>query len=200
MLGLTACGDKVSEGTNEELVTSISVNKDGSIESKIVEAFGESYYDVSDLRAMIEEAVSDYSKQAPTSEISLKGCDVSDSVVTVEMKFNDYNAYAGFNNENFFAGTIQAAYEAGYDLNMTLNAVSSKEGSATVSKQELLSMGDNHIVILEKSKLDEEGKMGETIRVNCYNEILYVGDGVSAVGKKSADISLAEGLGIVVFK
>lgn len=210
VLSLTACGDKEQQdkssgkgNANDEMVTSISVNKDGSIESRIVEKFDAAYYDVSALQAMIEEAAADYSRETAGAEISLKECKVTDGKVNVEMTFNDCNAYAGFNGETFFAGTIQDAYEAGYDLNVTLKAVSSKDGAGTVSKQELLGMGDSHIVIFERPVQEDEA--GEdpaeaTMRINCYGNILYVGDGVSTVGKKSADVSIDQGVGIIVFK
>ena len=64
MLGLTACGEKTQE-VKDELVasaakSSISVNKDGSISSTIVEDFVESYYDVEGLKTMIETSINAY--------------------------------------------------------------------------------------------------------------------------------------------
>jgi hypothetical protein len=94
-------------------------------------------------------------------------------------------------------GTITEANMAGYDLNMTLKDVS--DTSVTISKPQLLSMGDSHIIILEADKV-EEGAVIETVSVNCYDEILYVGDGVTKTGKKSADMNIANGYGIIVFK
>lgn len=210
VLGLTACGDTERQGTSsgkgadksnakDEMVTSISVNKDGSIESRIVEEFEASYYDVAALRAMIEEAATDYSNETAAAEVSLKGCEVVGGKVNVEIKYNDYNAYAGFNGETFFAGTIQDAYQAGFDLNMTLKSVDSN-GDKTISKQELLSMGDNHIVIFARPLEEEEQPDGAVMRINCYENILYVGDNVSAVGKKSADVSIDQGVGVIVFE
>jgi hypothetical protein len=46
----------------------------------------------------------------------------------------------------------------------------------------------------------EDGTEIETIRINCYDEILYVGDGVTRVDKKTVDMNVAKGYGIVVFK
>lgn len=210
VLCLTACGNKEQQNkpsdkgnAKDEMVTSISVNKDGTIESRIVEEFEAAYYDVSALQAMIEEAAADYSRETAAAEVSLKGCKVVDNKVNVEITYNDCNAYAGFNGETFFAGTIQDAYEAGYDLNVTLKAVSSKDGAQTVSKQELLGMGDSHIVIFERPVQEDgagEEAAGATMRINCYGNILYVGDGVSTVGKKSVDVSIDQGVGIIVFK
>lgn len=202
MLGLTACGEvidldqetKTKEVKDEVAATisSISVEKDGRISSTIVEDFMESYYDVDGLKSMIESSISEY-KAEHEAEIKLESCKVKDGVVNVLMEYGDYQTYAGFNNEDFFAGTIKEANWAGYDLNVTLRSTSD---NATVSKPELLGMGDNHIVIVGSSQEPDAGQL----RVNCYNEILYVGDGVTTVSKKSADISLSDGYKIIVFK
>lgn len=238
---LTACGDNTLNNNNgssgkgtgskkskDELVTSISVEKNGKIHSKIIEEFGEDYYDVAGLKAMIEESIAEYAKQPQSGEVSLKKCETAGTSVTVEMEFEDYHAYAEFNGENFFAGTIQGANEAGFNLDMTLQSVSSKgDGTDTISKPGLLSMGEKHIVILELTghedevqplaepqEVQNEGENQESqaddpdqtqqaveaMRINCFGDILYISDGVSTVSKKSADINLKNGLSVIVFK
>ena len=199
-MGLTACGEKTQtqEGESESTVSSISVNKDGSISSRIVEDFAESYYDAGGLKSMIESAIADYKAEDSTAQITLKSCKAGDGNVNVLIEFADYKSYSGFNGENFFAGTIQAANQAGFDLNVTLQAASEKSEKTSVSKPELLGMGDSNIVILETGQTDGEGT--QKIRVNCFGDILYVGDGVTTVGKKSADVAFTGGYGIIVFK
>lgn len=198
MLGLTACGER-TDGDADGAATSISVKKDGSISSKIVEDFGESYYDAGALKSMIETSISDYRTTNVTARITLRNYEVADGTANVLMEFGDYQSYAGFNDERFFAGTVQGANQAGFDLDMTLSAVSDKLENASVSKSELLGMGSSHIVILETEKPDDDQE-AETIRVNCFDEILYVSDGVTAVGKRSADVKLPGGYGVIVFK
>ena len=66
ILCCTACGEvirdeEMTESASETSTTStISVKKDGSISSKIVEAFTESYYDVDGLKTMIESSIVEY--------------------------------------------------------------------------------------------------------------------------------------------
>lgn len=200
MLGLTACGSKAEEESAADAsVSSVSVNKDGSITSKIVEDFAESYYDVDGLKSMIETAIAEYKSQNDAAQISLKKCEKTEGAIEVLIEFGSFSDYAGFNEEDFFAGTIQAANQAGYDLNVTLQATSDSLEKASISKPELLGMGDHHIIIIEAAKTEEVGDL-ETIRVNCFGEILYVGEGVTAVDKKSADVTLSDGYGIIVFK
>ena len=197
-----ACGNQEKDNgsaAGTDFTTVISVNKDGSVESKIVEEFSQEHYDIEELKAMIENSISEYMQSAFGSEIKLKSCKKTDDDVTVEMEYSDYKAYSEFNGEEFFSGTIKAAYEAGYDLNMTLNSVNN-ENSSAISKQELLNMGDKHIVIWEVPKISGELQEIEPVGIKCFDEILYTGEGVVLENKKTATINLSDDLGIVVFE
>lgn len=203
MLGLTACGEVVQPENKEvkdELaatVTSLSIEKDGGISNTIVESFsGDYYYEDGEegLKTMIESSIDEYTSENGDAQIKLKSFKVKDGVATVVMEYGDYQTYAGYNGEDFFAGTIRDANMAGFDLNVTLKSISD---DTTASKPELLGMGDSHIVIVGCEKDPEQP---EQLRINCFDEILYVGDGVATVGKKSADISLSKGYKIIVFK
>lgn len=205
ILCCTACGEvipeeEMPESASEMATTStISVKKDGSISSKIVEAFTEqSYYELDGLKSMIESSIAAYQAENAAAQVKLKSCKAKGDDVNVELEFGDYQSYAGFNDEGFFAGTVQAANKAGFDLNMTLKGAGGKQKDTTISKQDLLGMGDNHIVILEPS-VEEEGAT-QVVRVECFDEILYVGDGVTATGKKSADVTVSDGYKVIVFR
>lgn len=200
VLGLTACGEVIPQEEREvtdevaATVSSLSIKKDGSISSTIIENFIESYYNEDDLKAMLESFVDEYKAANVTAQIELKSFKVKDGVTNIVMEYGDYQTYAGFDREDFFAGTIRDANMAGIDLNVTLKSVSD---STTVSKPELLGMGDSHIIIIGNAEEPEES---EQLRINCFDEILYVGEGVTTVGKKSADVSLSKGYKIIVFK
>ncbi len=204
ILCCTACGEvirdeEMTESASETSTTStISVKKDGSISSKIVEAFTESYYDVDGLKTMIESSIVEYQAENTAAQVKLKSCKAKGDNVNVEMEFGDYQSYAGFNDEVFFAGTVQAANKAGFDLNMSLKGVGGNQENATISKPDLLGMGDNHIVILEPSV--EEEDVTQVVRVECSDEILYVGDGVMVTGKKSSDVTVSDGYKVIVFR
>ena len=191
VLGMTACGTG-KDLVGDALMNSVSIAKDGSIESMIVEDFTESYYNVEDLNQMIQSTISDYQKVAPESVISIEACEMVDQKVKVVLKYNDAAAYTGYNSELLFVGTIQEAYEAGYDLNMTLTGTDKE--ATQISRQELLNMGENHIFIMEN--VLKEG----TLRVNCYDNILYTGNGVTAIAKKKADIEPTDGYSVIIFK
>lgn len=198
---MSACGNNVTKETEDNFSTSVTIKKDGYIEDKITEEFSKEYYDESELETMINQSISEYLKNAPNSKISIKKCKKDKDNVVVEMEYSDYKAYEGFNGETFFSGTIKEAYEAGYDLNFKLSSVASdSETKTVVSKQELLNMGDKHIVIMEINADVQNMQEIEPVYINCYDEILYVGDGVSLSGKKTAKANVTEGMAVVVFK
>ena len=47
---------------------------------------------------------------------------------------------------------------------------------------------------------DTDQTVSDQIRVNCFDEILYISDGVTTTGKKSAYVELTNGYRIIVFK
>lgn len=216
ILGLCACGDNSLSDNEKKEMSEITLKKDGSIESRLaVEGFGADY-SADDLKSLIEKSITEYQRLSANAKISLKSCEkTAEDKLSVEMAFNDDEAYAGWNNylieymyaqelgkdtsvieydtHGFFAGTISDAYAAGYSLDITLTAVSEHSDKDKVTKADLLSMGDSHIVIMEC--YDDE-----PVAVSCYNEILYVSDGVVYTGKKEADISAGNGYEMIVFK
>ncbi len=191
ILGMTACGTE-DASVEENLMNSISIEKDGSIESIIVEDFTESYYSVDDLKNMIQDTITDYRKQDPDSEITLETCEMVDQKVKVVLKYNSADTYSGYNSETLFVGTVQEAYAEGYDMNMSLTGTD-KEGTK-IGRQELLNMGENHIMIMENVIKDG------TLRVNCYDTILYTGNGITPIAKKKADVEPTQGYSVIVFK
>lgn len=190
MMWLTACGANADADTE---VNSLTIDKNGSVENTIVESFDKEYYDLDGLNTMIQDSIDQYCRQNPTSEITVVSSEVKNSQVRVTMKYDSAASYTGYNSELLFAGTVQEAYEAGYDLNVSL--VSAKDETDRIGKQELLGMGDHHIVIMELPDSAEDG-----MRLSCFGEILYTGDGVSLLNKKTADIEQTQGVSVVVFK
>ena len=191
MVWLTACGSGAD--AEQETVNSLILDKDGSVENMIIEGFDKDYYDLDGLNTMIKDSIEQYCRQNPSADITLKGSEVSDGQVRVSMKYDSAASYMGYNSETLFVGTVQEAYSAGYDLNISLTDV--KDSSNTVGKQELLEMGEKHIVIIQLPSTMTDG-----MRLQCFGEILYISDGVNPVSKKTADIEQSQGVSVVVFK
>ena len=196
----TACGNKTQTDDGGQ-ITSISIEENGSIENTIIEDFSQSYYELDSLSAMIEQDIEAYHNQNPDSKISLSKCELinDDNTVRVVMKYGDCQTYTKFNGENLFFGTVQDAYAAGYDFDMTLNEINKGEMTgSSISRNDILGMGTKHILIIEKPS--DEDKAQEKIAVKCYGDIEFVGAGVEPTGKKSANMSWTQDYCVLIFK
>lgn len=149
-LTLTAC----SMGEEE---SQVSVLKDGTVDSVIVEGFDKSYYDKDELQQMILEEVSTYNRNAGSGVISVEKVSVEDGEAKVRMTYACADDYAAFNDGIFFIGSVQEAQEAGYDLNKVLS--STTDNLATVGMSDMLAMKDVNILITDmKTQVVLNGK------------------------------------------
>ena len=83
---------------------------------------------------MIGDSIEQYCTQNPTAEITLTRSEVTDDKVKVNMKYDSAATYMGYNSELLFVGTVQEAYAAGYDLNLSL--ASAGDETDRIVKQE----------------------------------------------------------------
>lgn len=166
-MSLTGCTSDDSAVTE----TTIEVKKNGSVVHTIVEDFSEDYYELEDLRTTIQSACDTYNGRAGRDTVTVGSLEESEGVLTAVMNYKSTSAYAEFNKQALFAGTIKDAYNAGYDLDVTL--FPAQEADTPVEKEELLAMGEKHIVILR-----------EAVDVMVWNKILYFSDSVIRTNNK----------------
>lgn len=145
-LGLVSCG-----GSGESSVTTLSLLKDGSVQSDIWENFGESYYDSEELQNSILSQAADYNKEAGSSKITVEKVEARDAVAVVKMIYEKPEDYASFNRSVFFVGTAKEAQEAGYQLDMVLSGA--KDANETIGKSDILAMGDEKLLITDVEDL-----------------------------------------------
>lgn len=165
IIGLAGCGSSESAVT----ATTIEVKKDGSVIHTIVEDFSEDYYDLEALEREIQDACDTYNASAGEGSVTVGEAVVEDGVLTVRMTYQNAAAYAGFNKQALFSGTVKDAYNAGYDLDVTLYSI--QDDGETIGKDDLLNMGEQHIVILR-----------EAVDVRVWDKVLYVSGDVLKTG------------------
>ena len=187
---LTGCAGKTDSG--EQLITNLEIQKDGKIVHTIYSDFKEAYYNLDDLSDMVQSSIKEFGLENPNAEIILKSCEVvgdSKDMVKGVMVYDDYQAYTVFNGKTLFVGTIQEAYEAGYDLNMELTSVSAKDTVDTVNRNDLLNMSTQHIVISE-----------ENLLIHAYAKIQYVSEHAALKDKDTVMMEQTQGNSAIVFK
>lgn len=166
----------------------IGTEENGEIVHTIVEDFGESYYDLDELKSSTEEMIADYNSSAGADRVKLNSAQTQDGVVRLVMTFKSSEDYSGFYRQALFSGTVKEAFGAGYDLDVTLNSV--KEEGTTISKQDILDMGDKHVAIVR-----------ENINIRPYGDILYMSSDVTlGADGKTAVVTNGESLSYIIFK
>lgn len=155
-LTAAACGDQRSAVTE----TTIEAKKNGAIVHTIVEEFTEEYYSLDDLTQMMTEACETYNQTAGEGSVIVESAELEDGVLTAVMRYEDAADYTAFNGLPMFSGTVQEAVNAGYNMNVKLYPADG--GEVPIGKEELLEMGDSHLVILR-----------EEMDVDVWDDVLY---------------------------
>ena len=185
VLACTLCG--CATGDDDYAETVIIVGKKGHISERIVESFSKDYYDIDELRGEFERSVSDYNESIGSEEIQLKGIDLKDSQVFVNIDFNGPSDYEHFVGEQLFVGTVNEAYDNGYSMDVTLKGV---EDGDKIGKVQIMGMIDKDIIILS-----------EHSRVKTFRDIAYVSANVDVIGPKEARVlSESDGLAYLLLK
>lgn len=178
---LSAC----RESGGEE-ISSITVQKDGSILSHIVESFEQGYYDSEELQQTILMEAADYNKTAGNGRVSVEKVEVDGGVATVRMTYQAAEDYAVFNHMVFFVGSTEDA-EGEYELNVVLSGT--KDANDTVGRADILAMKDYKLLITDAQ---------EPVFLNGKAE--YISDNVT-VSSDRKNIQLSgDGLGYVLYR
>lgn len=181
---LSACGSLKS--SEEE--TSISLNKDGSITSCIIESFDKDYYLQDELQQMILSEAASYNRSVGESRISVEKVEVAEQIATVEMTYATAEDYNAFNEVCFFVGSPSKAEEAGYDLNVVLS--NTEDRNETIGKADILSMEDMTLLITDVPE-----------RVEFSGKALYADDHAALSENQKALLSAEDrGISYVLFK
>lgn len=168
-------------------ITTVKINKDGTLENHIVEKFEKEYYDQAELQDMIESDISDFNLTDGNEKIKLKEIVVEEGVARPVIMFDDPQSYADFNNVVFFFGTVAQAYDNGFDFDISLTNV---KDESVIGKDDILGLGDRLIVITE-----------ENICVETYHSIEYKSNNISIDGNKEAVVATQDGeLAYIIFK
>ena len=183
VLLLAGCGG--NNGTED--ITNLEFRKNGEVVHTIVEDFSASYYSLDELMDDVQAQVDAYNEKAGSKRITIGSAEVKEGVITMTMTFKDASDYSSFYRQALFCGTVKDAFSAGYDLNVTLK--SAKEDGTSVGRQDILEMGDRHIIVLR-----------EPVTVKPYADILYVSESVEVTGNREAAATDSQALSYIIFR
>lgn len=196
---LAGCG----KAEAETAMTTIAIQKDGSIEHTMIEEFDEVSVDA--LQTMMTEKVAAYNNSnAGAGMIAVDTVELKDGTARVVMTYPDAEAFDGFMNMDvvavdpalrapFFYGTVEEAFMQGFDLEITLQSV--EEDEELQGKSDLLARSENKLIIY-----DNEMNLGAPVQICLQEKPVYISDNVTVTGKKLVEISEGNKLAYILLE
>ena len=137
ILLLTGCG-------GDEKVSTIIVEKDGSIRGYIVEEMNASHYDADELKESVTKDIAFYNDKYEEKAMELTKFQYEEGIVKAEIKYKDASFYELYNEEVLFVGKVSEALARDFDGNAVLYKVKDKEKQKTMAE---LGEKNYHVVI-----------------------------------------------------
>ncbi len=192
----TGCGKTTVE------MSTIAIQKDGSIEHTLIEEFGDS--SIEDLQNVILEKAAAYNNANQGEDgIKVNSIEETGGKVKVVMEYPSAASFDGFMNMDvaavdpalrapFFYGTVEEAFEQGFNLEVTLQSAENND-EALQGKSDFLEMGKNRLIIY-----DNEMNLGAPVQIDLPKKPLYISDNVTVAGKKRVEIAETDKLAYIV--
>lgn len=154
---LAGCGKSLNADTD-----TVYVQKNGTVLTVDVETLDKDYYDETELKDYVTDAVSAYTEEHGKNTVKLEGLSVKESTATLKMKYKTPEDYTGFNGIELYEGKVVKALAAGYDFSTDFVSVEDGKVTGTATKEEIYSGDDLKAVII---KANRDVKVDGTI---CY--------------------------------
>ncbi len=117
--------------------TTMTLNGDGSITFE--EVAGVEGASTDEVKAFIKEAIKSYNKEHKGRNVRLERIDEDDGVVYVRSYYKSAAVYAEFTELECFAGTLEEAEEAGYEISEVYAVVKDGKKGKTADINEVIS-------------------------------------------------------------
>lgn len=178
-------------GKSEAEITTIAIQKDGTIEHTMIEEFTEESAD--GLTSAMLEKAAEYNENIAGDGVKVESVDLGEGTVKVVMTYPSAADFDGFMNMDvidvdpalhapFFYGTVQEAFAEGYELNVSMYGVENE--NQIQGREDLLLYGENKIVIY-----DNQMNLGAPVQISIPETPLYISDNVTLAGKKTVEVS-----------
>ena len=185
MLSLAGCG-KVAKFPETVVNTSLVVEKDGKVESYLVNTFDKDFYSLDGLTQMVEEEAEEFNAthtEATENPMNVKTVQAlgDGAMVQVVQEFADTDSYAEYNEQDLFYGTRVEALAQGLTVNREL--VNAADGTPADSEKLDKALEKNHLIITNASAY-----------IYCPYPVLYISEGVVMGEDGYVDASQSDGV------
>lgn len=180
-LMMLLCGCSKIEVPADLSVPALAITAKGQVTAWIVESFDKDYYDLEELRAMVNEEVKLFNEEHQTNSgaaavtVNTLEKTATGNAVKLVLGFRDIAAYRDYTGKDLFYGTVTEARKAGYDLELQL--ISTKDGSS-IDRDDIYGMGRKHILITQ-----------EKVKIYGPKTPSYVSPGAAAKEDGSVEVS-----------
>lgn len=179
---LAGCESKQAEFTK----SGIEVLEDDTINAVIIENFTADYYQMEELTQFVAEDVANYNTEIGSTAVTVGESSMENGTIRLNLTFQNFDAFNGYMPEEVFIGTLQGAYDRGYDFARTLYSAE-KEGQ-TIAREDLMNMGNSKVIVVTGD-----------ICVRCPAKILYYSTGMTLLDSKTVSAD-AEGNYFIIYK
>lgn len=174
----------------------LEVTEEGRLIAYIVEDFDKDYYDINELKDMVNSEIAEYNKEkaalvteagrAPVLVDKVTMAEDGSAKAVVALNFQNFAVYEDYMGEEAFFGTVSEAIAAGYELEGVLKAV--KNGEALIGDK-LKKNGEKKILIV-----------GDEVTVRTYSTVQYLSNNASLITNGYVDATAQEALKYVIVK
>lgn len=191
MCMFTGCGQaKLPE---EVEVDTISVDKDGVVNSYLVRDFDKDYYNIDDLRSMAVEEAAAYNTQKAVGNntpVTVENVDLITGAGTrarVEYTYSSGEMFSDFSENDLFYGTVEFAIASGEWKASALVAV--KDSAEVTGEMITEKYSDKHLIITDAKAM-----------IYCPYQVLCFSKGAVLNEDGSVDPSLVDGECVILMK
>lgn len=179
---ITGCGNSSELKLSDVKKDTLYISEDNSIELINVEEFEKDYYNESDLKTFIEDAIDTYSKNND-GKVKLEDFSVEDKIAKSLLTFDSPETYEGFQKVDF-----QIVETDAIEGNLVLpEKFQSVKGDSTVDKDTVLAEDDLQLLIVN-----------EPLNIKLDGTIKYYA-GASITGDNEAEVT-GEDSAIIAYK
>lgn len=174
----------------------LEVTATGDLIAYIVEDFDKDYYDINELKTMVDAEIAAYNeKNAAMAEGAGRAPIIVDKVIMAEdgskkavvaLNFENGTVYEDYMGEQVFFGTVAEAMAEGYELAGVLKSV--KKGES-LTGEKLQKSGDKMILIV-----------GDAVTVRTYSSVQYLSDNATLTTEGFVNALAEDALKYVIIK
>lgn len=170
LLVLSGCGgiEKMTEST-------VTVDDKGTVEELLLEDFSDEDGQTDELTTQIQTLVDTYNKENNADTVAIKKLQIKDGKAKVELEYQSAKDYRGFNQVDFFAGSVKEAQKEGYSFASDFIDAKGKDASSAGIPD---GCEQQQVIIIR-----------EPLQVLVPGKILYVSKNMKIVNESQAKLS-----------